>query len=95
MSRSERPGIEATVALPMGELIGKHSGPITRHSGESRNPEMLSSGCVLCAWRLLDSGFRRNDGIVYQFIHESVSKLTVLLWWTKAYGARCVTFPLP
>ena len=25
--------------LLMRELIGKHSGPVTRHSGESRNPE--------------------------------------------------------
>ena len=56
----------------MREWIGKHSGPVTRHSGESRNPAMLSSGYVLCAWRFLDSGFRRNDGIVYQFIHASV-----------------------
>ena len=38
----------------------------------SRNPEMLSSGHALCAWRFLESGESRNDSIVYQFIHASV-----------------------
>ena len=65
--------------LLMRELIGKHSGPVTRHSGFRRNPEMLSSGYVLCAWRFLDSGFRRNDGIVYQSTHASVKCLRFAL----------------
>ena len=54
------------------ELIDKHSVSVTRHSGESRNPENAKHREHSRRPTSLDSGFRRNDGIVYQFIHASV-----------------------
>ena len=57
----------------MRESIGKHSGPVIRHSGESRNPEHARHRERSRRTTSLDSGESRNDSIVYQFIHASAN----------------------
>ena len=61
MGRRLGDGSRGLLCGPAGEWCG-HSVLYSGSFRGGRNPETLAIGCVFCAGRFLDSGFRRNDG---------------------------------